>query len=541
MKAFFEKVSNYFNDNLALVGIVIAGLLLRLWHLTAISLWHDEAFSALLIKYSWGEMMHRIGLDVHPPMYYIFLRLWSYIFGSSLYSLRGMSVLFGVATIIVVYHFVKYTFANRSAAIMAALFVALNPFQIQYVTEARMYTMGAFFAMAAALCLVAALRNQLAYYNTGTNIVLAQQLKKKFLLNYALFVVCSVIIMYTHYYLLFTAAALGVYAILFCLFKFKLQITKWIWVVLSGVAMLVLFVPWLKVFLFQLKQVGAGYWIPPMDRWSIPNTIWELGITLPLRDTPLGPHGWFSLGLPATHFAYLITAIVTLVVIYKLLRKYVEPEKWLVLIAFLAPFGGAILFFLMAKLQHSDSSVYLVRYFIFCSAFFSVILALFLSTLKVKQVGYAFALILIAVNLFAVWRFWNDLQVQTKPGMAAAAKFLNTNVEPGQKIYVGSSFEFFNFKYYNHSNARPLLYTDGHHVHDLPHFAGTAILTDEDLVLNFSDSTRHGDTVWMLWTNGFGGSKPNVPKNWIQVDEKGFAEVRPYVGTWVIVTEYKVN
>ena len=125
--------------------------------------------------------------------------------------------------------------------------------------------------------------------------------------------------------------------------------------------------------------------------------------------------------------------------------------------------------------------------------------------------------------------------------MAAAADFLNKNVEPQHKIFVGSSFQFFNYKYYNKTSVKPLLFTDGNYTHNLPHFAGTAILTDDDLVLNFANSTRHGDTIWLLWTNGFGGTKPNVPKNWTQIDEKGFAEVRPYVGTWVIVTEYKVN
>ena len=151
------------------------------------------------------------------------------------------------------------------------------------------------------------------------------------------------------------------------------------------------------------------------------------------------------------------------------------------------------------------------------------------------------AIILVLTNLFQVWNYWHLLQVETKGGMADAAKFLNANVEPRQKLFVGSSFEFFNFKYYNQTPVAPLLFTDGHHVKDLPHFAGTAILTDQDLVLNFSDATRHGDTVWLLWTNGFGGSKPTIPNNWSQIDEKSYNEVRPYVGTAIYVDEYKVN
>lgn len=531
------KISHYIQNNLTLLGIAILGLLLRLWNLTSISLWHDEAFSALLIKYSWGEMMHRIGLDVHPPIYYIFLRFWSYVFGHSLFSLRGMSVLFGIGTILAVYYFVNYAFKNRTAALLAALLVAINPFQVQYVTEARMYTMGAFFAVASGLALVAALRTQTAFYANKANQVLQSQLKKRFLIYYALFTLCSGILIYTHYYLLFTVAALGLYAAIYCAINFKTDLKRWIWVVLSGLGIGVLFIPWLKIFLFQFKQVGAGYWIPPMDRWSIPSTLWEILIRL--------PNSWTNLRLlvmvDIPNPFWILVSILTLVIIVQVIRKVSEAEKWLALFGFLAPFGGAILFFALAKLQGSDSSVYLVRYFIFCSAYYSILIALFLSKFRIKQLATLLAMILVFLNLYAVWNYWDKLELETKPGMAAASKFLTANVEPNHKIFVGSSFEFFNYKYYNRTGVKPLLFTDGNLTHNLPHFAGTAILIDDDLVLNFADNTRSGDTVWLIWTNGFGGSQPNVPKNWTEIDEQEFAEVRPYVGTIVYVTQYKVN
>lgn len=499
-------IRSFIKTNWALLSVAAGGFILRLWHLTSISLWHDEAFSALLIKYSWGEMMYRIGLDVHPPMYYIFLRFWHYIFGDSLFALRGMSVLFGVATIIATYYFVNYVFNNRRAALIAALLVAVNPFQAQYVTEARMYTMGAFFAIAGALALVAALRTKKAWY-------------------YFWFVLCSAIMLYTHYYLIFMVAALGLYGLWHTFRENKFAVKKYWQIVLSGILIGASFLPWLKIFLFQLRQVGAGYWIPPMDLWSIPRTLWELLIKI----------------AEPSKLLMVLTTLLTLWIIIRVIRKYQQPEKWLILGSFAAPFLGAILFLIAAKIQGENSSVYLVRYFIFCSSFYLILVALFLNSIVVRQLVILFSAILIALNLFAIGYYWQQLDVVNKPGMAAAAKFLQANVESTQKIFVGSSFEFFNYKYYNQTSVRPLLYTDNHHVHDLPHFAGTAILAEEDLVLNFQSATTKDDTVWLLWTNGFGGSKPQVPANWTQIDEKGFAEVRPYVGTWVIVTEYKVN
>src|SRR5258708_32326516 len=121
---------------LPLIIILILGTALRFYHNLNISMWHDEAFSALMIRYPWSEMFYRLGLDVHPPMYYIFLRLWHYVFGDSMLSLRGFSILFGVGTIWATFLLVKIAFKSQKTALWAAFFVALSPFQLQYVTEA---------------------------------------------------------------------------------------------------------------------------------------------------------------------------------------------------------------------------------------------------------------------------------------------------------------------------------------------------------------------------------------------------------------------
>src|SRR3990167_1090258 len=97
--------------------IVILATFIRLRNNTAIALWHDEAFSALLIRMPFSEMMHRIGLDVHPPFYYWLLRFWADLFGHSLASLRGFSVFFGVATVFALYLLVKLMTNNNRLAL----------------------------------------------------------------------------------------------------------------------------------------------------------------------------------------------------------------------------------------------------------------------------------------------------------------------------------------------------------------------------------------------------------------------------------------
>ncbi len=553
---------------LPLFLLILLGTTLRVYHNVDISLWHDEAFSALLIKYPWQEMFYRIGLDVHPPAYYIFLRLWHYIFGDSLWSLRGFSIFFSAALIPLSYEFVRAAFKNGRAALWAALLIALNPFQIQFVTEARMYTMGAFFALLAGYFLMKALNAETAYYGDEKlnmpHLPQDRKLRRSLVFNYLGFALATSIIIYTHYYLLFTAAALGGFALIYHFRRYGGQFKKYGYMLGSFALISLLYLPWLKTFLFQFSQVSAAYWIPRMDKWSIPATIWQM---------------LFGNGVDITRWPQQVLVVTaTLFALYALYRlvKNTGRNGWLVAVNVLGPFVGALAFAALAAARGESSSVFLVRYFLFAATFLTIALAVWLQSIRPQWWARTLLIIYCLVSLGAFAKYWKDLDIAHKPGMAGAAKFLAANVEPQHKLYIGTSFEFFNLKYYinqyfpdvrpcencpalpasqpqplANSNAagildtyapKPLLYSGGStKVSDLPHFAGTALLTDADLLPDFAAATKPGDTVWLLWTNAFGSNKPAVPQNWTQIDEKGFAEVRPYPGTWVVVTEYKVN
>jgi hypothetical protein len=106
------------------------------------------------------------------------------------------------------------------------------------------------------------------------------------------------------------------------------------------VLLAVLFLPWLKTFLFQFKQVSGNYWIPPMDRWSIPSAIWEmfLGIGIDISKT-------------STQILISVATAFTIFFLYRFIKKTTSWEKWLVLLNVIAPFAGALLFLILAKMR----------------------------------------------------------------------------------------------------------------------------------------------------------------------------------------------
>ncbi|MBX4191578.1 MAG: glycosyltransferase family 39 protein [Candidatus Doudnabacteria bacterium] len=499
------KKEKTFKSTWWLIAILALGGLLRLYNNTAVALWHDEAFSALYIRYSWSEMMYRIGLDVHPPFYYWILRVWAYVFGDGLLSLRSLSILFGVLTIYAGYLFVKKAFNSDKLAVVAAFFIAINPFQIQYSLEARMYTLGTFLALISSWLLLKALEDN----------------KYKYWVWYGLAVAAS---LYTHYYLLFTIAAQGLYVLYYLYRSGQIKTTLTLKAIGSYIMAAILFIPWIPTLLEQLKRVTASYWIPAPDRWSVPSTIWKM---------VFGGQG-------NDHTTLFFTTLIALIIIYFFFRETKPPIRWFIVLSVAIPFAAAI------GLSFKQA-IYQDRYFVFTSLFFTILISAALFLVPKYTTRRTLTIMFAVLSLVLFFKNWKDLQVKNlffnrsvnyKPGMAAASSYINDNARSTDKIYVGSSFVYFTFKYYNHTQIRPLLYAPGS-LESIPHFSGTAILTNDDLVLDFRQ-TKKNDTVWLLWTTGFGGSKPNVPGNWNIVTQKEFADTPGFKGS-INITQYHID
>ncbi len=108
------------------------------------SLWLDEATTALAAKMPLTDLFIKfLPGDFHPPFYYLLMHFWIKIFGYSEISLRIPSVIFGVATIYVVYLISKKLF-DKKTGLISAILLATSGLSIYYSQEARMYSLAAF-------------------------------------------------------------------------------------------------------------------------------------------------------------------------------------------------------------------------------------------------------------------------------------------------------------------------------------------------------------------------------------------------------------
>ncbi len=150
--------------------ITFLGGFLRVLLLGTKGMWLDETFSVWLASHSIGEMLQWIvRIDQHPPLYYFLLHYWILLKGDSPYYVRLFSVLFGAATIPIIYLIGK-RISGVVMGVAAAIFLALSPFHLYFAQETRMYTLLTFNAAVAIYALVRLLTDPRAVHPIGRQV-----------------------------------------------------------------------------------------------------------------------------------------------------------------------------------------------------------------------------------------------------------------------------------------------------------------------------------------------------------------------------------
>ena len=133
------------------------------------------------------------GVALVMGFYFGVLKIWRGAFGDSVMALRTLSIAFGVAAVWLCHVLVLDIGGGRTFARTAALFLAVNPFQIHYSREVRMYAMGVFLVLLG-------------------SVLLARALMRRELRWWIAYGIAGAASLLTHYYLVFSILAQGVVA-----------------------------------------------------------------------------------------------------------------------------------------------------------------------------------------------------------------------------------------------------------------------------------------------------------------------------------------
>jgi uncharacterized membrane protein len=149
------------------------------------SYWRDEAFSVLLAQQPIDKIVTITAGDFSPPAYYITLKIWAMLFGYHEIATRSLSLFVWVIHFITIAIYMIRGRVSLVNKLFALSFSTFSPILIYYAFETRMYSIVALFSTISWISLVSN--------------------KKK------LFVVATLISIYTHYSNVFTFIAQLIY------------------------------------------------------------------------------------------------------------------------------------------------------------------------------------------------------------------------------------------------------------------------------------------------------------------------------------------
>jgi hypothetical protein len=271
-------LKKFTTDQIILLIILLLAAFLRFYNFAGWSLSNDELSALARLQFeSFGEMIRQgvmLG-DFHPAGVQVFLWFWIKVFGSSVAAVRLPFVVFGIVSVYLVFLIGKRWFSPASG-LFAASAMAFLQFPILYSQLARPYSPGLLFSLATIWF--------------WTKIVFDEKRRVK---DYAGFVIFAALSAYTHHYSFLFAIVVGLSG-----FAFYRKI-EWKNYLVSAMAVGVLYLPHLKIFLYQFGIGGVG-----------------------------GSEGWLGKPEPDWILGFL---------------KYAINDSWILLVLMIAVFAGSLI------------------------------------------------------------------------------------------------------------------------------------------------------------------------------------------------------
>lgn len=220
-------------------------------------IWADEAFSLAVTKKSYLDMLYSLSFDVHPPLYYIILKIGSYLLlplfgGNIIYSAKFISFLPLILLVFTGFTIVRELYGDLTSFLFN-IFVISMPEMLVFAVEIRMYTYTMLFVTLSFLYVIKVIR-----YN-----------EKK---DWILFTFFTILSTYTHFFS--TVASIFIYFILM-IYSFVIDHKLIKRFFISTIIIVILYSPWLFLQIYRFFSSGGleSFWVLKMTLMDIVNFI----------------------------------------------------------------------------------------------------------------------------------------------------------------------------------------------------------------------------------------------------------------------------
>ncbi len=392
------------------------------------SFWRDEAFTAIMSKQSFLNIIVTTAKDFNPPLYYFLVHIWMSIFGSGEIALRSLSFLFYWGIIYIIYLFlIEVLKLSQKKSIIYILLCVINPFLLYYAFEARMYEMLAFLAT-------------LSYFALYT------KRKKTYL-------VATVLGLYTHYFMVFVVLS----QIIFLFFQKTKTLKKTFKLMMMPV---LLFIPWILYVASQKPLIPQSFWIQNITLNTFGNL---LGIVFTGYDNDFNFYN-----MTVTCLSLLLLGIIFAGVLK--LRSSTKKTREFFNYCFLWGIGLPLFVALVSIVK----PIFLPRYLIFSAI---GLLILVIAALEQFAKPYRIVLLLI-LGLLSVHQLWMLTAYHKKSDYRRLYTEIKRLMQPKDAVYVTNELDFFTAEYYV-DTQRVFIY--GKSYEEIPKYVGKVLIAQSKM------------------------------------------------------------
>lgn len=368
-------------------ALVVAYVATRLWHLTDSCLWFDEIYGVHAAEHSWSALLRFVALDlVHPPLFYLMLKLWVGVGGETLLWLRLVPACLSVAAV-VPFHLLSRELNGQRftwAELLSLLFLTVNGSWLKYSQEVRMYSLLMCLGVTSLWLFVRWANRTSGFWWLGA---------------------VNILLVWSHYFGWFVVGS-EIIAVL------VLQRDKWRQVVLMGGVVAVTFAPWLVTVLSIGSSDGLNQnigWMPRPGLGAVGSLLLQMVEPFYYSVSSLDPSSVYKVSIPI--LAVVLTALVMGVV-----AGTEERTVRLLLLLVATPIVGALILSWV-----TPYSIWGARHLVIVVAPAAIISGKVIMSLKANMVRLAFACFVILLIGYAgiawasrptplySWCAWGDL------------------------------------------------------------------------------------------------------------------------------------
>lgn len=349
-------------ERLPLIFILAAGSVIRIAGLSFRSFFSDEIFMVRTVQ---SPLATLFAIDApHGPLPFYILHFWSRSFGLSEFWMRMPSAIFGLLTCYFIYK-LAFELSDKRTALTAAAIAALSPFLILYDQTARWYSLFAMTATASTYCLL-------------------RYLKFRSLRSLAAYMFFALAMMYTE-----TIALLVLFFHLTAaLLLFKKRDPR----IFAGfLALLLLYIPWLRVFSLSFHRVAPGSFV-------------ERGVSGGILFRFFYALYSFSVGQTISPFNLPFSAAACFFVLALAGAGYISIWRSN------RPAAVFLMLFMAISMAQTLTQVNLPHYMIHASAALIILIAAGITSIKKKPVFVSAAAILICIYVYSLYNLFSGQQ-----------------------------------------------------------------------------------------------------------------------------------